>query len=99
MKKLFIFLCIIFLYTLTGCSTIKNYENTEFTKLSLNNNEGNNTIIEKEEVTQPIETEINSYSSPVLDKSEGRINNLIIGCSYINRLYCSSSVLHFLLMK
>jgi len=93
LKKLLIILCIILLFVLTGCGENTTYEDTEFTKLSLNNDEKSTQNLENvqtpiPEPPKPVETEINSYTSPVLDKAEGRVNNLKIGCSYINRLYC-----------
>lgn len=80
MKKIFILLFV--LLSLTGCKNDNSQKNTEFTKLSVNDTQSQNIVQEK----PPVETDVNSYSTTVQDKSPGRVNNLQIGCQAINRI-------------
>lgn len=95
MKKIFIVFIVTFmLIILSGCnnSQTNNITQNNYTKLSSNTNqevknqESQNTEIKNVIAEQPQkqEIEISNYTSKVLDKSKGRVNNLQLACKILN---------------
>ena len=79
MKNLkFIILLLILPMILTGCSTNNNSELNTTTE----NNVSYNT--KKLSVKKPVEETLYSFSTEILDKSEGRQTNLRLTCSTLN---------------
>ena len=94
---IFLFLTFLILIILSGCSLNKNlnkniYQNTSQNNLVVNNdtitNSTTNTInsynTQKLLVTKPLEEILYSFSTQILDKEEGRQNNIRLTCSSLN---------------
>ncbi len=77
MKRNLFFIFIIFIFILTGCSMNHTNQNT-----TTDNNVSYNT--QKLVVNKPAEEILYSFSTQILDTSEGRQNNIKLTCSSLN---------------
>lgn len=81
------FIAIIFLlvFCLTGCKNKEEKNDYTISKTSYTNTENNTNInITEEKIKIPIETELASFSTPIMYKDANRQHNMSLTCSKLN---------------
>lgn len=92
MKKSYLLLILFFIFFLTGCSSNFNKSGNSNSSTNLdsasnpssNNNNSISYNMEKLFIKKPVEEIIYSFSTQILDTSEGRQNNIRLTCSSLN---------------
>ena len=97
MKILFIAIVTLCALCLTGCKSDQDKNNVNYTayKTSYTNNQENNlnqkiednnvnTIVTETKQTEPIETDLASFSTPIMYKDVNREHNMSLTCSKLN---------------
>lgn len=83
--KSFIAIIVLLVFCLTGCKNKEEKNDYTISKTSYTNTENNTNInITEEKIKIPIETELASFSTPIMYKDANRQHNMSLTCSKLN---------------
>ena len=83
--KIFIAIIVLLVFCLTGCKNKEEKNDYTISKTSYTNTENNTNInITEEKIKIPIETELASFSTPIMYKDANRQHNMSLTCSKLN---------------